>query len=993
MRTADRGLRTTDYSPGSLRAARLRYHPGDVRPPLDRLARLRVVRSGWRFLVVFLLAGGVPAQAAGAADPVRVTLIYTGRSLGALGVLQDTDEHELLVEQAEKAKLPVHLGTRLGWRAGHVSLFSPDRDLDAADLAAFAGGSLRLTEGSVRALVSNNAVLLEIADNPHDLLEMIRSNPRVSVDFPDLREATLQVRRGRLADGRRLIVVMESAAPWPVDPEAWTKAEVNRIEVEDGAMYEIAVNLGQMGPRATVLASARRQAAARGATAVVLDLGARDGDLGLERVDRARLDYTTLTALGYRLIVPYEFELALGAPALKTLGGEFRNLQFLASNVKTTTDGLLSPRYMLDIGGVHIGLIGLVDPDLQGVLPKSSLAAFEFESPIDAAAREIAALRRAGADAVVALSNLHPRDNNLLAREVAGLDAIVADLHVRWSPEEVETQVEMPGRPLNRPGSPALVARSFANGLGLGALELEFRDRPGGGRYLAAMSHRLDSVTDRVPADAALVKDIRARAARAERPRGPVLVPPFTDLVAARPTLKLFDGTAAEGRISKRMWEEFLARLIRGGARAEAGIIRKLPNFPPAIGELHDAEVRSWLWTEDSIVTLDLSGADLKTILKEDTRGDLVIVGLDRKSATINGRRIQDVMLYRVATTDLLLDGTRYTAFPHARRVERWFRIAKDGSLNASGREPLQIRTYVLEELARMRGTPAGAGRLARLLDRDPAYEPLFTFSFDRPTIFASFNRTENTQAYGLVPESRIVAPDSQVIGVMGHYVLGYERARFGLDLGLLAAYSRNRITSPDTGQFVTSEAADDIRGDLTLRARRGSATRVQPFVRAAFDTEFTPSIDPQSGLPNRKQQLARGTLGLGRTGARWTRVELGAATESDIARGSQEYGFEGTVQYQRRFPGASQLVFRWDNTFSHYFPAPTDDVTDLGTTVRTVTELQVPLMGELSLSIAVDIFAFKGKVAQTSKPGASGILRLGLSYDRLWKPRYQPFF
>ena len=144
---------------------------------------------------------------------MRVTLIYTGRSLGALGVLQDTDEHELLVEQAARAKLPVRLGTRLGWRAGHVSIFSPDRDLDAGDLAAFLAGAVRLTEGTGRGLISNNAVLLEIADNPHDLLEMTRSNPRAAVDFPDLRDQTLQLRRGRLADGRRLIVVLEAAEP------------------------------------------------------------------------------------------------------------------------------------------------------------------------------------------------------------------------------------------------------------------------------------------------------------------------------------------------------------------------------------------------------------------------------------------------------------------------------------------------------------------------------------------------------------------------------------------------------------------------------------------------------------------------------------------------------------------------------------------------------------------------------------------------------------
>lgn len=57
------------------------------------------------------------------------------------------------------------------------------------------------------------------------------------------------------------------------------------------------------------------------------------------------------------------------------------------------------------------------------------------------------------------------------------------------------------------------------------------------------------------------------------------------------------------------------------------------------------------------------------------------------------------------------------------------------------------------------------------------------------------------------------------------------------------------------------------------------------------------------------------------------------------------------------------------------------------------VHEIEIPIAGELSLSIAADLFAFKGKVDATRQPGFSALLRVGLTYDRLWKPRYQPFF
>lgn len=56
------------------------------------------------------------------------------------------------------------------------------------------------------------------------------------------------------------------------------------------------------------------------------------------------------------------------------------------------------------------------------------------------------------------------------------------------------------------------------------------------------------------------------------------------------------------------------------------------------------------------------------------------------------------------------------------------------------------------------------------------------------------------------------------------------------------------------------------------------------------------------------------------------------------------------------------------------------------------IHEIIVPLVDELSLSAAADLFFFQGKVAATRTPGVSMLLRVGLTYDRLWKPHYQPF-
>ena len=86
--------------------------------------------------VVVALAWACPAWSQPVAPEVRVSIVYTGRSLGALGVLQDPDEHELLVEEAKRAGTPLRLATYRCWRAPGLVVFSPEADLDGGALAS-----------------------------------------------------------------------------------------------------------------------------------------------------------------------------------------------------------------------------------------------------------------------------------------------------------------------------------------------------------------------------------------------------------------------------------------------------------------------------------------------------------------------------------------------------------------------------------------------------------------------------------------------------------------------------------------------------------------------------------------------------------------------------------------------------------------------------------------------------------------------------------------
>ena len=51
-----------------------------------------------------------------------LSLIYTGRSLGALGALRSQDEHELLTERANQQRIPFKLVSHACWRAPGLAI-------------------------------------------------------------------------------------------------------------------------------------------------------------------------------------------------------------------------------------------------------------------------------------------------------------------------------------------------------------------------------------------------------------------------------------------------------------------------------------------------------------------------------------------------------------------------------------------------------------------------------------------------------------------------------------------------------------------------------------------------------------------------------------------------------------------------------------------------------------------------------------------------------
>lgn len=974
------------------------------------------MRNGIGFLLVVWIFFPIKAQAPFTVDTCDISILYTGRSLGALGVLRSQDEHELLTEQANEEKISFKLVSHACWRAPGLTVFLPSDEPRGNELSRIISKKDSITRFTrVRAFRTQNVLLVpDPYRKKRDLLEMVLSNPRQRIDFPDLRETEVTVYFTTIRNGDEAFIIEENEAQWPSHPGQWTRGEINRIDLgEDSRMFELPVNLGEIAVRATVIKSL--QALPSTYSSILADLGQRTGNFGMNDHQRARIDFAILNQLGYTISVPYHFELALGADSLKQLSRSFPKIRFLATNLSCKDSTLFLKHIIEQYGPYKIGFIGLVDPTLQGDLAKGSLTDFRFLPTLETSRAAVRMLRSAGVQVIVALSNFDAGDNADLAEGVAGIDIIAADLHNRWSPETLTQTLQIKqddiGR-ISKPGSPALVTRSFSNGLGVGHLQLHFS-----GKQLDRIHHALIPVTDRTSPDTAIMARINSMQDRVKKPRGDLMFPAFIDLMEQNPDLQKFDGTTAQGRVSQQMWEEFVARLLRNAGPTELAILRKFPYFPPLIGKLHEEEVISWLWSEDQIILCDIKGSALLKILADDIRSELIISGLTRPKTNRNqthtgglpslginwyqfntrvmGRSIDPEAFYRIATTDVIFEGIRAADFLESRRIRRSFTVGEDGRLiyNPEG-NPLSLRNFVLDELKRIRQLNKGEKKyLDAISDRlkpDPVFEPLLTFDFDRPTLWTSYNRKFNADGYGAVPESRIIANNSWVIGASGRFIATIDGFKSALDLGLSLAYAQQNAELANNVQQIT-ESADDIKLDLTYRNK--SQAVFQLFVRSQYDTEFTPTINPATQEKNVIQQALRGVFGVIRKPhPKWRNVELASILEQDFGQDKAQFGFTGRAD-GRFFIGKSQVIYTLRNEATYFMQSKKDTNRDLALKYNMVHELLVPLVDELALSIAADFFFYKGKVQETETPGMSMLLRVGITYDRLWKPRYQPLF
>jgi len=332
---------------------------------------------------------------------------------------------------------------------------------------------------------------------------------------------------------------------------------------------------------------------------------------------------------------------------------------FLATNVVETASGkvpaYLKPYIVKDMGIARVGILGITNPTSNTIVKATSVAGLRF-GPVTQIEPFLTELKQR-ADIIVVVAHIGSTDAALLARQVQGIDVIVAAHdHAPMQTARVE-------------GTTTIVDAGAYTQF-LGRLEIivdpathKMKDAVRSNELLAiAASQTLKAD----PEIAAIVESRRSEAAK------------YTDRLVG--TLKSdLDNPRDENAIGNMIGDAFVEYGRKQGWKTDvafynaAGIRSPMKAGPVTYGQLYQV-----LPFENSIVSVDLTGVQLKEVLEDASgRAGRLQIGGGKWSyrfsnpggdrvldATIGGLPLDPARVYHVATIDyLLLGGDGHTWF------------------------------------------------------------------------------------------------------------------------------------------------------------------------------------------------------------------------------------------------------------------------------------------------------------------------------------------
>ena len=459
------------------------------------------------------------------------------------------------------------------------------------------------------------------------------------------------MRRSRALLALALALLALAACARPVSPQgarpfALTIAHVNdthsNLEPAETRLTlageKVTVRLGGFARLKSALDEVRAEARADGSRFLALHAGdAVQGTLFFN-VFQGRADFDGLNALGLDAMTLGNHEFDRGTALTAELMGRAR-FPVVSANIDDAREpalaGRIKPYAIRDLDGVRVGLVGVTTPGAPSI---SRTGALRFHKAAPAVARAVRELHAQGVRVIIVLSHLGYAEDLALARAVPGLSVIVGGHShsllgdpARLKPLGLSPEGPYPTVARGPGGTRVLVVQAWRWGMQLGVLRVDFdadgdvagfTARP---RLLAGGGFRRGGadVDPGSPEYARLNAALLATGAARQTSEDPAVLALLAPYAARLDGFRNADiGAAAAADLVRG------TRTDPGPIIAEA-FLAKVPAAQAALvmpgnvrqdvfqGRITRAMVLGVLPFNDTLATVDLSGAQLKAVLED----------------------------------------------------------------------------------------------------------------------------------------------------------------------------------------------------------------------------------------------------------------------------------------------------------------------------------------------------------------------------------------
>jgi 2',3'-cyclic-nucleotide 2'-phosphodiesterase (5'-nucleotidase family) len=717
-------------------------------------------------------------------------------------------------------------------------------------------------------------------------------------------------------------------------------------------------------------------------------------------------------------------DLALGPDGLFQFAAEAK-LPFVAGNLKTD-DGRSFPGFVeLERGGRRIAVLGLVGQSELDKLPAPVRRRFVVEPALEVAPRLLRALideRPRAPDVVVLLTNARDAELRALKR-LSGVDVVVADFaDADLVARTTEARFSAPQPPGSR-RTPSVVVENAGHTVGV--VTAAFDDVG-----VTGFVHEVIPVLQEGPADLevrALVAPVFTGVVRGQRsllPDARLLITLSDDVRAAvvGPRVKSYrsyqDVPEGDAHYTDVLWHRIVNHALQDATDADVAFTRSLSRGDNIRGPVPTFSVESWLAPNQSVVVVDAKGdvvgaalAAVAAVAATDSAPldqEIWVGGADAQKRIVGGRPLDPRRTYRVVATDAALDSPVLSStlggLPRKERFKKRGDASGGVDVDAAG-APLALRAVVVERLERAaeRGSDEAAARalIAELMvDRTTRVAAELRFRVDELAAQGSAyrNSDNNLPLFAETRETRSTTPNLFTAGLRLRADLTWDDPAYAVELGTRVLWDVVILDVPGVS-LPPQEQADDVQlwtelrfNNLRLTLGEGGVGIV-PFVRAALDSEVTPTpspVDPKQTLPH--QFLLPQSAGLvANPGGLVREVRVGAVVQEDLAGvggGDPVRVDAGVVAGLRLDVPLWVFLLQSESDVRYLVPDADDKSTDLALRLTSTLKLILPVNATTNVFLFADAFVVSGKTEVNRDLGGSLIVGGGLGFADLFTLR-----